>query len=293
MDRTKEIKTPVQGCYAMPYNSEDAILLTAMCYQTYPFFQEQKLVLPKGFELQYTIRAIAGIDEPTEEVFGFIAESEETIVVAFRGTVSSPDVESDLDIFQVPFPFVNNAGKTHRGGTCIYQSTRSSLITELTQLPHRKKLFITGHSLGAGLAILFALDTAVNSKFKNPFLYTFASARVGDPAFASRFNGVVENSFRTYNVHDLIPTYPNYEYPPPFTEEGLYYEHVHKKIPLDFQLNNTYRNHTISCYFKNLSENNPVFANALCKANPGFCPNTGPCYLVPGTCPTLIPHAIQ
>ena len=82
------------------FNSEDAILLAAMSYQTYPFFEVGKIVLPKGFELRYTIYAIAGTtDDPNEEVFGFIAESEDKIVVAFRGTDSSQDVNSDLDIF--------------------------------------------------------------------------------------------------------------------------------------------------------------------------------------------------
>ena len=273
------------------FNSEDAILLAAMSYQTYPFFEDGNLVLPKGFELRYTIHAIAGIEDPTKEVFGFIAESEDKIVVAFRGTDSSQDVDSDLDIFQVPYPFVECAGKTHRGGTCIYQSTRDSLISELNKFPYkkkcRKKLYITGHSLGAGLAILFALDTAVNTQFKKPILYTFASGRVGDPAFASRFNKVVKNSIRIFNVHDLVPTYPNSVYPPPFTEEGLVYEHVKSKFPLYFQLNNMRRNHAINCYFKNLSKKNPVFAKALCNENPGFCPNTGMCCPLPGTCPTI------
>ena len=266
------------------FNSEDAILLAGMSYQTYPFFEEGKLVLPKGFELRYPIRAIAGVSTPAEEVFGFIAESEDKIVIAFRGTDSSPDVESDLDFFQVPYPFVENAGKTHHGGTCIYKSTRNALISELTKLAVRKRLYITGHSLGAGLATLFALDAAVNSKFKNPIVYTLASGRVGDPAFALRFNKVIKNSIRIFNVHDPVPTFPNRVYPPPFTEEGLIYQHVNRKYPIFFQLNNMPRNHTISCYFKNLNEQNPTFTKALCNANPGFCPDTGICYPFPGPC---------
>ncbi|GAA3314286.1 hypothetical protein GCM10020331_006440 [Ectobacillus funiculus] len=45
--------------------------------------KKRSLVLPQGFELLFTIRAVAGVNEKIEEVFGFIAESNDTIVVAF------------------------------------------------------------------------------------------------------------------------------------------------------------------------------------------------------------------
>ena len=69
------------------FNSKDAILLAAMSYQTYPFFLEGKLILPKGYELGYTIRAFVNVENPKEEVFGFIAESKDKIIIAFRGYV--------------------------------------------------------------------------------------------------------------------------------------------------------------------------------------------------------------
>lgn len=252
--------------------SEDAILSAALCYQAQLFFQEETLILPQGYKLQYTIHAAAGIDEPVKEIFGFIAESDDTIIITFRGAASLPDMKSALDIFQVPYPFVKDAGKTHRGSTYIYQSTRHSLMSELTKFSYQKKLLITGHSLGGGLATLFAFDTAVNTRFRNPSLYTIASLRIGDPIFAARFNEVVKTSIRIYNVHDLVPAYPNSVYPPPFTKDGLAYEHTHQEFPLDFQLNNMGQNHMIFYYFKALSEKNPLFAESLCKSNPGFCP---------------------
>lgn len=95
------------------FNSEDAILLAAMCHQANLLFEEEKLILPKGFKLRYTICALAGVEEPEAEVFGFIAESRDEIVIAFRGTDSFKDNESDQDLYQVPYPFVRNVGKTH------------------------------------------------------------------------------------------------------------------------------------------------------------------------------------
>jgi hypothetical protein len=272
------------------FDSKDAILLAAMSYQTYPFFLVGELVLPKGFELRYTIRAFANVENPKEEVFGFIAESKHNIVIAFRGYASYPaDLIAAYDILQVPYPFVRNGGKTSRGFTCIYQSTRNKLIRELNKLSTTKRLFITGHNYGGALAILATLDIAVNTRFENPILYTYGSARVGNPDFAFRFNQVVKNSIRIVNIHDSYPTFPAQKYPPPFTKEGLYYQHVQTKYPISFQLNDTPRNDKIGCYFKNLSEMNPDFAKALCHENPGFCPDTGMCFPFQGTCKCPIP----
>ncbi|MGC5328310.1 lipase family protein [Brevibacillus sp. SYSU BS000544] len=260
------------------FNSETAIFLAAMCFQTYPFFFDGKLILPKGYTLRYTIRAVTDVENPTEEVFGFIAESVNQVIIAFRGYAAYPaDLLAAYDILQIPYPFVTNAGKTSRGFTCIYQSTRNNLIRKLNKLSAAKQLFITGHNYGGALSVLAALDIAVNTKFKNPIVYTYGSPRVGNPDFASRFNQVVKNSVRIVNIHDSFPTFPAKKYPPPFTKEGISYQHVQSRFPISFQLNNTPRNDAISCYFKNLSQQNPDFAKTLCNENPGFCPNTKMC----------------
>ncbi|MGG1661186.1 lipase family protein [Brevibacillus sp. NRS-1366] len=267
------------------YSSEDAIVLSAMIHQAYQLFEMESLVLPKGFSLRYTIRALSGVEEPEPEVFGFIVESKDKIIVAFRGTRTFNDNESDQDLYQVPYPFVKNTGKTHRGFTCIYQSTRNELIKNVKLLSRSKRLFVAGHSLGGGLAVLAALDFALNTKFNNPFVYTYGSPRVGDPAFASRFNQSVKNSIRIANVHDIIPTLPDQAYLPPFTKRGIYYRHVNKKYPLSFQLNSlAARNHEIVCYFNFLSERNPEFTKSLCAANQGFCPDTELCVPFIGIC---------
>ncbi|KQL49959.1 lipase [Brevibacillus choshinensis] len=267
------------------FNSKTAILLAAMSYQTYPLYFEGSLILPQGFKLQYTIRAFADVENPTENVIGFIAESKDLIVLAFRGYAAYPaDLLAAYDIIQVPYPFVENGGKTSRGFTCLYQSTRKKLIRKLNNFSASKKLFVTGHNYGGALAVLASLDIAVNTKFENPIIYTYGSPRIGDPGFAIRFNQVVKNSIRIVNIHDPYPTFPAQKYPPPFTEEGLTYQHVKTKFPISFQLNNTSRNDGIACYFKNIRPLNPDFAQSLCNENPGFCPDAEMCFPFQDTC---------
>lgn len=272
------------------FSRKAAILLAAMSYQTYPFFLKGTLILPKGFELRYTIRAFADVEDPTENVFGFIAESNDQIIIAFRGYAAYPsDLLAAYDILQVPYPFVRNGGKTSRGFTCLYQSTRNNLIKEVNNLSTTKKLFVTGHNYGGALAVLAAFDIAVNTGFADAIVYTYGSPRVGDPEFAFRFNQVVKNSIRIVNIHDPYPTFPAQKYPPPFTVEGIFYQHVKTKYPISFQLNDTPRNDSISCYFKNLSSLNPAFSKTLCDENPGFCPDTDMCFPFRGTCQRLTP----
>ncbi|WP_195575267.1 lipase family protein [Paenibacillus sp. 1001270B_150601_E10] len=269
----------------LAFNSKTAIFLAAICYQTYPFYFEGNLILPRGFNLSFTIRAFANVENPEELVYGFVAESQDQIILAFRGYAAYPaDLLAAYDIFQIRYPFVSHGGRTSRGFTCIYRSARDAIIRELNKLSSNKKLYITGHNYGGALATLAALDIAANTKYKKPIVYTYGSPRIGDPAFASRYNKVVANSVRVVNIHDSFPTFPARKYLPPFTKKGITYQHVRAKYPLSFQLNNTPRNDDIACYFKSLSIQNSAYALELCADNPGFCPPEAACVPFSGTC---------
>lgn len=253
-------------------NTQDAILLAGFCYQTYPFFEKDELVLPADFKLIHSFNGMAGVTEKTEEKFGFWAESQDRIVLAFRGSDSTPNLDSDLDLFQIPFPYVENAGQSHRGITRVYQSMRKELLEISANISKDKPIYLTGHSLGGDLAIMAALDFAVNTPLKDPMVYTYAAGRPGDSAFSKKYNDHVKNSYRIFNTHDFIPTLPGVEYPPPFTETGLFYKHVDISIPIGFQLNNVFLNHRINCYFQKLGELDIDYTKALRTNNPGFCP---------------------
>jgi pimeloyl-ACP methyl ester carboxylesterase len=100
------------------------------------------------------------------------------------------------------------------------------VVKALATLPFPRpasSLTVCGHSLGAALATLLALDVAANTIFKDPTVYTYASPRTGDPAFASTYDQVVKNSFRIANRLDLVPKLPL----PPF------YEHVAELFELN------------------------------------------------------------
>jgi hypothetical protein len=98
----------------------------------------------------------------------------------------------------------------------IRKPTPQESITQLFHEQHdlltnHSQIFITGHSLGAGLATLAALHISQIAKKKginaSINLYTFASPRVGDETFAEHFKDI-PFSYRVINSEDLIQSVP-------------------------------------------------------------------------------------
>ena len=170
-----------------------------------------------------------------EQIFGFIACSntdKNKIFVVFRGTRESAEWINNFRPIQKTFLDDNNLGQVRNGFNLIYTSKRTGVdldkllpnpktnrkiiektITEFfssTAITSQSEIFITGHSLGAGLATLAALHIQkIAEKATRPKsiqLYTFASPRVGDKSFAEHFNSI--QSFRVINSEDLIQTVP-------------------------------------------------------------------------------------
>jgi triacylglycerol lipase len=139
-----------------------------------------------------------------------IAANDQSIFVCFRGTKSSWDWLTNIDLAQVQVPTGN--GKVHKG---IYRATLqryaeiSDIVRELqSKLP--RPLYLTGHSLGGGMAIVAA--SMMNSDTMPPnAVYTFGSPKIGDAQFAKEYalNPTLhQNTFRFVNYCDPVPKIP-------------------------------------------------------------------------------------
>lgn len=252
-----------------------SIFLAAICGQTYEQFSnpDGSFVVPPNYSVRDTIEAKSIINE--WEPFGFILESANDIIVAFRGTSTATNWISDIIATQRKFKYVKENCLTHRGFTDIYYSARSRIMSTLAKLPSDKTLFVTGHSLGAALATLCAIDIGANSEFASPYLFTYGGPRVGDPAFSKAFAKYVPSSHRIANEFDVITHAPPSIYKLPKSQKRYYYSHVPTVFTLNFQNGSFGGNHVISSYFAALSKLQPQYAQLLCSANPGFCPVGG------------------
>jgi len=225
------------------FDQKLAAFLAECCVQTYEQFNNNgSFTVPEGYSLVESFQAEAA---GATEWFGFIISSGDKIVVAFRGTQSSPDWAADLEVSQTTFIFPE--ARTHTGFTSIYTSCRETILAALNRLPGSARLFVTGHSLGGALAVLLALDASVNTPFR-PVMYNFGGARVGNPGFASRYNSLVANSIRVVNAYDVIPLLPPTVIKSSLTERAWFYRHVRSKHRIRVQTGDINKNHLIETY---------------------------------------------
>ena len=106
----------------------------------------------------------------------------------------------------------NRKSNNHNRRELTPQETITKLFERRDDLlTTNSKIFITGHSLGAGLATLAALHISQIAKKKGTnasiSLYTFASPRVGDETFAEYFK-YIPLCYRVINSEDLIQSVP-------------------------------------------------------------------------------------
>jgi triacylglycerol lipase len=160
---------------------------------------------------------------------GFVArntQAPDEYVIVVRGTEGVWEWVQDAKLLPVPFSVVSGGGLTEDGFTVMYNSFRVSpdprsarLVPSLAGLLGgvRCKLTICGHSLGSALATMLALDIVVNTPYRQPTVYTFASPRVGDLHFANFFNAVVPDCHRIANRMDIVAHVP---VPPLFIHVG-------------------------------------------------------------------------
>jgi len=152
--------------------------------------------------------------------FGFVAQDAAgNAVIAIRGTDGIFEWIQDFKFLTVKCPITPGSGLSEDGFTAVYESLRVDKATPsqtlVSALPGMafpnpvKSLTVCGHSLGAALATLLALDIAANTQFGSQLtVLTYASPRVGDPSFADTYNQLVPNTTRIANRLDIVTQLP-------------------------------------------------------------------------------------
>lgn len=132
-------------------------------------------------------------------------------MVLFRGTQTASDIVTDLNVSQVDyreFHPKNFAPKVHMGFYDTYNTFFPSILATLP-LATIKRLVISGHSLGAALAILSGLGISQKQPTLKVEVFTFAAPAVGNQDFTSLFG--ISNRLiirQIVNLADVIPQLP-------------------------------------------------------------------------------------
>lgn len=195
----------------MTFSKSTALELCALNDAAYTLATTGHVNLPAGFTPPVAIRMGAG-DRPfflrgdPLDIWGYATSNAGKLHIVFRGTqfTSGLDFAQEWaeDAASLPLEPLG-AGKVHLGFYGAYKALRQAVV-EIG-----KPAVITGHSLGAALATLCWADLGGD-------LMTFASPRVGDPAFATGlWNG---QTVRVVNAPDIVPDVPT---DPPFRHGGF------------------------------------------------------------------------
>lgn len=225
------------------------LLLADCCIESYHQFKNNgDFQIPPSFKLVTPFEATVF---SKQNLFGYIIESDTTIIITFRGTQTEREWLADFDIQTIKFPYVSKECFIHEGIFKIYQSCRDTILTHLNKLSPEKEVLITGHSLGGALSTLLTLDSIHSTKFTNIQHCSFASPKVGDIHFKKLFHNTVTSSLRFVNIYDLIPLLP-----PSLTKSNKpTYTHTKELKSFAYDAGSLKLNHKIETYKKGIEKN--------------------------------------
>jgi predicted lipase len=201
------------------------------------------------------VRTVAG----ATTIFGLVGRNlaTRTAFVAIRGTQTQKEWLQNLDLDATAYRPVSGFGDVHMGWMGLYESMRANLAANLpAACAGCEHLIVTGHSLGAALAVLAAPDIAKNVPVPEPELTTFGGPRPGLYDFAVPFNLLIDRCYRVVNLFDIVPHLP-------LALPGLPYTHVGVQIAVDSggSIDQTHR-HSLDAYRSGL--------NALVNTQPAW-----------------------
>lgn len=131
------------------------------------------------------------------------------IVVAYRGSSSIRNWITNLEFLKTDYPHCGDC-EVHKG---FYSATMKVIddvktaVFELMSQHPSYSVTVTGHSLGAALATLTALELR-QAGVTNLDMYHMGSPRVGNDEFAAWVSSLNDVNFRFVHSADIVPHVP-------------------------------------------------------------------------------------
>jgi hypothetical protein len=157
-----------------------------------------------------------------------VMSNDHCIIVVYRGSQSPTNLDGvkdwmvDFNVTPFPPPFsvhpdafppswwqpgVVVSNGSYLALQSVYPAVRKAIRDQ--QSPSRnKKLFMTGHSLGGGLAIMTAYQLRRADNIVTAGVYTFGGPKVGGIGFRSDYNGIGIPTYRWTFDLDPVPHFP-------------------------------------------------------------------------------------
>jgi len=151
------------------------------------------------------------IDDSLTSTQVYVGYQGSTVVVAFRGSTDITNWILNLEVFTpINYPTSVSGAQVHGGFYASYIAVSATLLTKVNALIssiHATGIIFTGHSLGGALATLASVD--FHTHLSIPITsYTFGSPRVGNTAFATYYDSILPNTYRSTFKDDIVVHLP-------------------------------------------------------------------------------------
>ncbi len=176
------------------FDVNEALVFAELSQLAYSSYSEIKDLLPKKFNL----KADMEIYDSFTDTNGFIASNDKYVAVVFRGTNSFRNFIVDT-VFMLKPVDKDKEYYAHYGFVTALEEVFGGIEKEIQPYIGKKKLFITGHSLGGALATLTTYR--ISSMYKNalPVQYVYGCPPVGDFKLANYFSVINSNTITIQN----------------------------------------------------------------------------------------------
>jgi hypothetical protein len=206
------IKTSELPQLRAAYSDRTAALMATLAELAYAYPPEGS---PAGSASVPAALAALGFDNVTYfhngriDGWAFLAESPELIAIAFRGTTSAANWNTNLHASMVHPDRTDRNLRVHEGFFAAFKDLSEGALglEACLQLATargdvRRPIYVTGHSLGGALA---QIATAVLGSDEFAACYTFGSPKVGNAYFDL---WVKPPSYRVIDYADIVPQVP-------------------------------------------------------------------------------------
>ena len=164
-----------------------------------------------NFQPEFSGEKLIFIDDKKTDIQCFLRINQDIATVVFRGSDSKKDWQTDSKFWKTTVPYGNYSSKirVHSGFINAYKSPNIRIkIQKCLNSFDIQKVHLTGHSYGAALAILCAVDLEYNFPKKDYEVVVFGCPRVGNNAFRKSYNLRVFKTLRVENSGDVVTKIP-------------------------------------------------------------------------------------
>eukprot|EP00827_Trimyema_finlayi_P004458 TRINITY_DN444_c0_g1_i2.p1 TRINITY_DN444_c0_g1~~TRINITY_DN444_c0_g1_i2.p1 ORF type:complete len:245 (+),score=77.22 TRINITY_DN444_c0_g1_i2:67-801(+) len=142
--------------------------------------------------------------------YTFFNKTDSNLYVVYRGTNNLKNWWQDFEAIHVNYPKCKDC-KVHKGFLDDTNSLTKDIKLALNEISQKngntRNLVVTGHSLGAALAILGTAE--LYNDFNIIHTYNYGSPRVGNQKFAEWYNSLpIVNKYRVTHKSDMVPHAP-------------------------------------------------------------------------------------